>query len=336
MNHRDFVDAFDLEGYLQRYPPLATKPDELVITCPTCGKQKLTVNTSKRTWHCWVCEEYKMNLYGKRKPVAGAGGLLDLIQLLEGCARDRAVAIVSDQSKHLSVPINFLESRLQPVLAHAPVREGIVFPPGWKPITDYGLLPYLAQRGIMPDDVQAYGLGYCDSGLYAGRLVFPVWEDKRLVYYQARAMWESNEPGFRKSLNPPKQEGLAGPAEVLMNIDMAKRYQRVALVEGPIDCVHAGPSACATFGKKVSMAQALKLKHAGVSAVDLMWDGPSENEPLGAWPEMMKAGNLLSGMFEVRLVFLPQGDPGEYTRAELDSFRARGVPASAVSRLAMV
>lgn len=330
------IDAFDLEAYLQKFSPTNTQARELVITCPVCGKDKLAVNVVKKTWHCWRCQEYKLNFYGRQQAVAGAGGLLDLIQLLEGCTRDRAVAIVADQAGHLSVDTRQLQDELylDPGV-HVPSAPPIPPPDGWLPIK-YGELTYLRQRGILPEDVETFGLVWCATGVYASRLIFPVWEERNLVYYQARAMWESNDPKFRKSLNPPRQAGMAGPTEVLMNLDHARVFPRVAVVEGPIDCVHAGPASVATFGKKISPTQALKIRRAGVRALDLMWDGPTEKEPLGAWPEMMRAASLLSGLFDVRLVFLPRGDPGDYTRPELDRFRSTAVPASSVSRLAML
>ena len=335
----NLIDAFDLEAYLQRFDPVSAQPGEVVITCPVCGKDKLVVNLDKRAWHCWVCEDYRMSLYGRRKAVAGAGGLLDLIQLLEGCSREQALGIVADQSRHLPVDIRSVDTELQidhdVVVQEAPTIDP---PVGWRPIdhATYSMLPYVQHRGITLEDVVAFGLGYCESGLYSGRLVFPVWEGGRSVYFQARAMWESADPRFRKTLNPANQSNVASASEVLMNLDVARRYRRVALVEGPVDCVHVGPEAVATFGKKISMTQILKLRRAGVRAIDLMWDGPSDREPMGAWPEMMRTAAFLSGVFDVRLVFVPRGDPGLYSRQDNAGFRARGVPASAVSRLAMV
>lgn len=337
ISSRNLIDGFDLEAYLQRFSPKFTQYAEMVITCPTCGKAKLVVNLKKRAWHCWVCEEYKRNMYGRRKPVAGAGGLLDLVQLLEGCSREQAIAIVTDQAKHLSVPIEMIEDTLvvdRDVVVEA--ASPIALPSAWRPIEQYDALPYLRKRGIAPEDVAAFGLGYCDSGPFAGRLIFPVLEERRLVYYQARAMWDDPSSTFRKSMNPVNCLGMASSTDVLMHLDTARKFPRVALVEGPIDNVHVGASACATFGKKISMTQALKLRRAGVRAVDLMWDGPTDREPMGAWPEMMRVASLLSGMFDVRLVFIPRGDPGIYSKAENNSFRARAVSASSVSHLAMI
>jgi hypothetical protein len=65
-----------------------------------------------------------------------------------------------------------------------------------------------------------------------------------------------------------------------------------------------------------------------------MWDGPKGKEPQGAWPEMLTAAPWLSTFFDLRLVFLPQGDPGDWTREALQHFRAHAMPASNMSALA--
>ncbi len=342
------IERFDLEMYVTNLGGEPGNRGEWLLDCPTCGKEgKLAVNIERKNWHCWVCEEYAV-IDGKRVPVAGAGGLLALIELFEGCTRERAAQIVVGQADiGSSVDItSFLEEDADAEAAIAylddqqtdvkPAQE-IAPPEFWQPI--HGNLTYPASRGISVDDVKAFGLFFCMAGRYANRLVFPVWERQKLVYFQARAMWlESDERRGRyiKSLNPVKQEGLATSAEVLMNLDTARHYPRVAVTEGPIDCIHAGPSAVCTFGKKISPIQALKLKYAGVRGIDLMWDGPTSNEPLGAWPEMVKAASQLAGLFDVRLVFLPEGDPGDYDRQDLDYFRSQGRPASTISRLAML
>lgn len=333
------IDRFDLERYILKFGARPIKRrDEWVMVCPTCGKEKLNINVRKRTWHCWVCQEYTRNMEGKRVPVKGAGGLLSLIQFLENCTRVHAVSMVLNEVGYYAVNLAALEDedfRCDPRNTTLRPAPEILPPENWKMI--HGILPYLWNRGITEEDVRAFGLFYCDAGRYANRVIFPVWERSKMVYWQARAMWEGNgDRGFRKSLNPPVMQGMASPSEVLMNLDTARHYPRVAVVEGPVDCIHTGPSAVCTFGKKISPIQALKLKYAGVTAIDLMWDGPSEREPQGAWPEMLRASSLLAGMFDVRLVFLPRGDPGDYRRSELDAFRAQSYPAASASRLAVL
>lgn len=330
------MKTFDIESYVQTHGAVPVKRNEWAMTCPVCSKEdKLVVNVERGVWHCWVCEEYTTRWGGKKVPVKGAGGLVKLVGLLEGCSRERAAAIVaSGSTQSYTVDLSALGEDWEPVeelVDPTPIPP----PPGWLPITTS--LPYCEQRGISIEDVQQFGLVYCATGRYRNRLIFPVWENNKLMYYQARAMWDGR-PGekFTKSLNPPKTPGAIGPSEVLMNLDVAKTYPRVAITEGPIDCIHAGVDAVCTFGKKISYRQITKLVHAGVRAIDLMWDGPTTSEPKGAWPEMLRVAARLSGIFDVKLVFLPQGDPGDYSRDDLMRFRENARPADSISRLAIL
>jgi len=332
------VRDFDLESYIQKFGAVPVQNNEWSMTCPVCGRaDKLMVNTVKKNWHCWICQEYVHDYSGKKRAVKGAGGVLAFIELMEGCTRERAAEIIRSGSTSHGVGAQDLFSADFKVQEDLVIADPPAIPPpfGWRPI--YSLLPYCEQRGITMEDVQAFGLVFCDVGRYRNRLVFPVWEGGKLVYYQARAMWSEN-PGSKyvKSLNPEKHPGGAGPSDVIMNLETARLHPRVALTEGPVDCIHTGPSAVCTFGKRISLTQILKLKRSGVRSIDLMWDGPDEKNPHGAWMDMIKAAGLLSGLFDVRLVFLPWGDPGDYSRAELDQFRSEARPASSISRLAMI
>lgn len=314
------VRAFDAERYVVGKGAVFSGGDEWVLDCPRCGKNKLVVNVRRKAWHCWVCE----GIPGAR----GKGGLVALVAVIEGMHAHQAAQKLVAETRY--APVEYLLSGLNATspASIAPPRP-IQPPECWHPAD--GSLPYLAKRGILPDDARAFGLAWCSAGRYMGRLIFPVWEEGQLVYYQGRAMWgESDRPGERyiKALNPPKEEGAAVSSEVLLNLDQARHYPRVAVVEGPIDAVKAGPSAVCTFGKKISPVQIAKLQRAGVRALDFMWDGPSEREPQGAWPEMLEAARTLSLLFDVRLVFLPHGDPGQRARDELDYWRAHAQPFS--------
>ena len=94
-----------------------------------------------------------------------------------------------------------------------------------------------------------------------------------------------------------------------------------------MDVLRTGPDAVCTFGKRIYHRQVQKLWDKGVRALDLMWDGPTPSEPHGAHPEMVQAAPWLASHFDVRLVFLPQGDPGDWDRASLNYFRALGISA---------
>ena len=334
---RSAIQNFDIAAYVMNHGAEPGKYEEWVMDCPSCGKKKLCVNIERRTWHCWVCEQYTVSVDGRKKPVYGAGGVLDLIQFLEGVQREQAIDMVMSGAMFSYVDIGMLpkDEIVEDLMRAYRPAPAIPAPESWKPAT--GILPFCQKRGITEEDIRTFGLGWCDAGRCKGRLIFPVWEEGRFVYYQARAMWEA-EPGenYIKALNPPSMVGAAVSSEVLMNLDTARSYPRVAVVEGPMDLVHAGPSAVCTFGKQIHAPQIARLRRAGVRCLDLMWDGPSPSEPRGAWDDMMAVAPLLSGLFDLRLVWLPQGDPGDYTRDQLDWFRHHAQPANSLSRLSTV
>lgn len=315
---KEAIRQFDVQKYLTQHQIVSVTDREWVLVCPLCGKSKLTVNLEKKAFHCWVCESASFS---------GRGGLIALIELLDGCTRFEAARMVL-RAANPHVPVNFIDSQL----AEQPKYERKTFvpidpPPYWRygQSSPDGIMPYALKRGITLEDVRTFGLLWCDQGRYAHRMVFPVWHEGVLVYWQARAMWEEFEhpgPGkYIKSLNPPRVEGAAGSGDVLFNLHQAKGYRRVCVTEGPIDAIHVGPDAVCTFGKKISHAQVGMLHRAGVKELDLMWDGPSQSEPHGAWPEMFMAAEFLRSQFVVRLVFLPRGDPGDYPREELTWLR---------------
>lgn len=329
------IREFDLVRYCQDHAADQVSDHDWLLDCPECGKRKLTVAIRKQGWHCWVCETYSAGRQGR-------GGLVSLICLLDGCSPKQAVEKILLGGRFTSLPIDHLpDGFVNQVLDDTAPAPTIPPPDYCRPISVDGILPYMVKRGITLEDAVAHSLAWCSDGRYRGRLIFPIWEERRLVYYQARAMWEASDqpPGthYVKALNPPKEAGAAVSSEVLMNLDTARRYGRVAIVEGPVDCIKTGPSGVATLGKRIYPRQIGKLIRAGVKAVDLMWDGPTAKEPQGALPEMLEAAPMLAAFFDVRIVVLDHGDPGEKTRAELDWYRQhRAQPANRMSRLAVL
>jgi len=252
--------------------------------------------------------------------------LLKLIQLVDGVDRSRAIDQVLSGAMFAYRDISLIppDELRSDILASLSPALPIRFPDGWQPITQP--LPYMEQRQITMEDVRFFGLGWCNSGPYQGRLIFPVWDGPNLVYYQGRAMWANPK---LKALNPPAIPGAAVSSELLMNLDLAARYPRVAIVEGPTDLVRTGPDAVATFGKRITAAQIARLMRAGVQRIDLMWDSDAK-------AEMLEVSTILSALFDTRLVFLPHGDPGDWSRQDLCRFRHDAGYGGVVSRLRYV
>lgn len=311
---RAAIDAFDLESYALEHGADERQRGEWTLTCPICAGEKLLVNMRKKTWHCWVCQRFELRWTGngyKRVATRGAGGLLQLVQLLEGCSRNEAeLRVLRGRVRRPGslqrVDVAELEGPPDPPM-QAPA---IAPPPGV--IAFERVPPYLQSRGITWEDVQAFALSWCPWGRYKDRCVFPCFESGRLVYWQARAMWEGSGRDFLKALNPPRVLGGVTSAEVLFNLDQAVRvgHGHVCICEGPIDAIHTGYDAVCTFGKQISGAQIGKMLQRGVDRVDVMWDADASRDAA-------VAAQRLSALFRVRLVVLPSGDPGDWPRDQL-------------------
>lgn len=321
------ISRFDLLAYVRDHGGTQAQTHEYILTCPACCKEKLVVNLQRKAWHCWVCQKFEtvQTVVGpKRRSIAGAGGLLDLIQLLDRCDRKRAVQLVMASgitAKDLSCLT--MAEFMQLDLGSTSACVAVAPPPNWRPITRE--LPYMTKRGITMEDAQRLGLFWVDSGRYGNRLVFPVWSSApssgfQLVYWQARAMWEA-QPGeaYVKALNPPRTPGAAVSSEVLMGLHWAASFPRVCVTEGPVDAIHAGPDAVCSFGKILSPVQIWLLYMAGVRALDLMYDSDAR-------ADMEALAPLLAALFDLRLVYLPHGDPGAWPRRELARLRNYAVP----------
>lgn len=322
---------FEILPYISQFGATQVQEGEWSLTCPNCGKDKLIVNALKKTWHCWVCQDY-VDVWTpagyRRRASAGAGGLIDLIQLLEGV--DRMTAAQKILAAGYMTPGELLRLGDAGLASEASEWDREACEIDWPPAStsDFVGFPggvgayqvqqaraYLEKRGLTLVDVQEWGLRWCFAGRYVNRLVFPVYEVGRLVYWQARAMWDQR-PGekYVKSLNPPSTKGAAVSTDVLYNLDRASQYERVAVTEGPIDAHHVGPDAVASFGKQLSPVQISKLVKSGVRAIDLFWDAD-------AFGDAVRQASRLTSLFDVRVVQLPSGDPGDFDKIQNSWYR---------------
>ncbi len=328
---REAIDNFDLESFLIEHHGQEHQPGEWTLTCPWCHDEKLIVNQRRRTWHCWKCQQFELRWAGssyKRTAVAGAGGLIQLIMALARCTRGEAeLRLLRGNVRR---PGELQRVEVEP-MSLEPVKPGVAlpipFPPGARAFDQ--LHPYLNQRGITWADVQRFSLLYCDWGRYRERVIFPVFEGGVLVYWQARALWDGSGREFQKSLNPPKRICPITSADVLFNLDQAVCVGRrhICLTEGPIDAIHAGPDAVCSFGKQLTGVQIGKMLAKRVACVDMLWDAD-------AHADAERTAEQLARLFRVRIVRLPQGDPGDWPREQLSQWRQQAEVVERPSRLA--
>lgn len=177
-------------------------------------------------------------------------------------------------------------------------------------------MKYLNDRGISVGVADDYEIKYCKYGYFdfssrmgttAGRLIFPVIMNEKLIGWQARQIearengkrmiWKGDHMGWwePKMIEMPNGDIRSEDSQVpryytcpgmhrskaLMNFDVAKKNSNfVIVVEGPVDAIKAGKHAVATFGKKLTRDQ-VRILSANWSRVLMILD--EEVNPEETW-----------------------------------------------------
>lgn len=323
------VDRFPLAVYLRERGFEAERGErEWIGQCPHCQKAKITVNVEKKQWHCWSCQQLETVLIeGKLKTRAaeGGGGLVRLIQWLEGVDRRGAFEVIKARAS--VIDSDQLDDTLQlvPIVPSKPAP----LPAGARLINLLEPLhPYLTAVGLTALDVRRYGLMEVPAGLpsrYSDSLIYPVWgpiQGAPPIYWQARLRREAlPAERFTKTLNPwratPEQ---LGAGDVLFNAIqagvLARSSGQVVLTEGPKSGIFAGLNAVASFGKSLSDTQLSILVQIAGSVV-VLYDGPkrtSSGWTPDALAEAVRVARRISAFRPAFVARLPFGDPADHPR----------------------
>ncbi len=118
--------------------------------------------------------------------------------------------------------------------------------------------PYLAERGITPETIAEFGLGFCEKGTMEGRIAIPIHNAQgELVAYAGRFPGESGE-------DTPKYKLPAGfrKSQELFNLHRAIKEPKerpLVIVEGFFGCMKLHQHGCrkvvALMGSTLSPAQ---------------------------------------------------------------------------------
>lgn len=309
VNFKAIDRAFDTERYVLSVQPGAQRSGgNLIVTCPLCEKDKLWVLVVDRddmrspAWQCFLCDD--------RGRTA-----LSLVRRLEDCDTFRALELIQKYQKGNEPIIDLrrlVEDRLVgDVEVWSTEGERVPLPDEFVRVASDAkrsdLPPYFAKRGIGPKKAHRWGLGWCEEGYFADRLVVPVTSAGEVVFFVARYMKTVPPKGVKKTLYPKG----AKPGRCLFNYDRAKTCERIRIVEGVLDAIHVGRSAVATFGTTLSQYQLELLMRTNAREITIMWDRD-------AIDKARELADRLSDLWVVRVVELPDArDPDEHTREDL-------------------
>ena len=310
------MSRFDVRDYAEDRLGLvgSSKSDtELVAVCPFCNRPKLYISTTSGAWICFKCKE--------------AGSLTRLVAILEGVPVAEALTMIRegsfagpaatvDEIKHKRGDLRAAADRkdreriVDPGATSTTADPGLPdeFIPVWDRATRTWRIPaYLRDRGIRARTAAVYGLGYCESGRYAGRLIFPAHVDGRVRTFQGRAMY----PTDLRYLSPTDDE----KSSAIYGYDEAIGSEEIVVAEGPFDVLalyqHGVPAVC-LMGKMATPAQAVALKRGRFTRATMMLDP-------GATKDAAEVEMFIGEMIpDTRIAQLPgDHDPAEATRDEI-------------------
>ncbi len=244
---------------------------EYLARHPACGSTRLRFNAYKGTWICWGCKE--------------TGDVLELIEALERTTLEGSIDFVLAVEIHKPVRVDRLKPIQWPIGVEQLVEPSF---PGharaWQ---------YLFGRGLSVEHIRSYKLSVGRNGRLKDRILFPVYMDHALVYWQARAMWDPPAlpkeqqrewiaaTGYRKTLNPISEDdiGFATASDVVFNYDRACIEPHVVIVEGPFDAIKVGQHAVGLFGKYATPAKLERLRRMRAQRFTVYLDrGAAERE----------------------------------------------------------
>lgn len=177
---------------------------------------------------------------------------------------------------------------------------------------------YLAERETSAERVREFDIHYCPSGDYAQRLVFPVRQAGKVVYFTSR--YCGDHP--MKSRNPPNTEGFHQRGTCLLNYDNCIGVAQVALTEGPFSCM-AFPHSLALMGKFLTDDQRrliLALVPHGLEEIVIALDPGAGEQSDDVYR------SLLGHVPRVSVLPLEGGDPHDLRESLPALLRGRRVP----------
>lgn len=237
----DWLAFLDKNGVPYQTRGHNTSRNNITINCVFCGDDSgshLSVNLLGRGYRCWRNNSHK-------------GTNAGLVAALLRCSYEEANSIVSNT---VDRPSNLLDAvqRLVNVSAANKSKRALVMPSEFKLFTG---LPssgpftyYMRQRGF--DNIKTlskrYDVRYCLRGPFANRIIFPVYQDRKLVCWTGRTTVRHEMLRYKALTVNAESAKASGLQPALLPISHALLWQdllnksdahTLVLNEGPFDAL---------------------------------------------------------------------------------------------------
>ena len=203
------------------------KGNEQQHHCPFCHhhKKKLQVNLDTQQWHCWVCNSKGRSISSLLRKLNVDKRDLDRLHKIYG--DEPAYSPTEEYVIKLQLPKEFKQLHFKPSGLFNPIYNKAVH--------------YLTQRGITDSEIVKYNIGYCEDGLYSGRIIIPSYDENgELNYFIARSFYEDEKMKYK---NPPVNR------DVIVFENQINWNEPITLVEGAFDAFSVKRNVIPLLGK---------------------------------------------------------------------------------------
>lgn len=259
------------------------KGNEQAHHCPFCNhhKKKLQVNLDTQRWHCWVCDSKGRSIYSLLRKLNV--DIRDLNKVRDVYGDEPEYDSKEEYVAKLQLPKEFKQLYFKPTGSFNPIYNQAIH--------------YLSKRGIKKADIVKHNIGYCEDGLYGGRIIIPSYDDGgELNYFVARSFYE-DEP--YKYKNPPISR------DVIVFENQINWNEPITLVEGVFDSFSVKRNVIPLLGKFLLSKLKNKIMEKGVKDVTIMLDSDAVGDSTKHTEWFMKNG------IKVRNIIPTDKDAGE-------------------------
>ena len=241
-----------LERTLNSRSKKLTKQDEYMFYSPFVShyKPKLQVNIVSQKWHCWVSNQGGHSIYSLFKKI-------------------NADSRYFTELKDLVFTPSKSEDKTESKIIVSLPRE---FLPLWtmnKSLYRNQAKSFLHKRGITDVDIKKYKIGFCDSGLYEGRIIIPSYDDKGLLNYFVGRSFVGEKMKYK---NP-------NVSRDIVPFDWYIAWSKpIVLCEGVFDAISIRSNAIPMLSKKPSRSLLHKIFKENVKIIYIALDDDAKKD----------------------------------------------------------
>lgn len=232
------------------------KNNEVVYYCPFCHhhKKKLNVNLESQKFHCWVCN-------------AKGVTIKSLLRRLDvDYSKIQKISKIYNDDTTVSKDTEVKDVKLYLPKEFKPLR---IKPQSINPIYN-NAIAYLKKRNILYSDIVRYNIGYCESGIYANRIIIPSYSDSgELNYFIARTFYDDVPLKYKY---PPINR------DVIIFENQINWSEPIVLVEGVYDALSVKRNAIPLLGKTILSTLRAKIFDKKVKEVIILLDSDAVKE----------------------------------------------------------